>query len=93
MAIQALSYVTPPNPAGVYLATFQDAIDLLNYCRGQANYSCRVSDKLDGTFEVQVEGVNLATVVATQNQWIVLDQNHFYVMTQSEFSAKYKTGP
>jgi hypothetical protein len=90
MAIQQLDYVNPPKPAGVLLSTFQDAIDLLNYCRTKPNYSCRVADRLDNTFEVQVEGVNIQTVTATKDQWIVLDGEHFYVLSQAEWSAKYK---
>jgi hypothetical protein len=90
MAIQQLSYLTPPVAYGIYLAAFQDAIDLLNYCRTQSAYACRVSDKLDGTFEVQVEAVNIATAVATQNQWLVIDGPRFYVLSQAEFNAKYK---
>jgi hypothetical protein len=90
MAFQNLDYVSPAKPVGVFLASFQDAIDLLNYCRTKANFSCRVADKLDGTFEVQVEAVSIPTVVATQDHWVILDQGQFYVMTQAEFSAKYK---
>lgn len=90
MAIVQLEKLNPSNPAGTLLDTWEAAVDLLNWARTVPEYTCRVSDRIDGSFDVQIEGINMGTAKASEGQWIVADEGRFLVLSPEEFAAVYK---
>ncbi|MBO0676772.1 hypothetical protein JRC04_04770 [Mycolicibacterium sp. S2-37] len=80
----------PNPPMGVFLETFADCLKLAAWARSTPEYTCRLTDRQDGTFEVQIEGVTTTTANAREGQWVVLDGNDFLALDPSDYNNRYE---
>ena len=85
--LERLNYISP---IGVYLESFAAAVELMTWAHDNPDYACSINDRMDGSFEVQLDGFTMPTVKATLGQWIVLDGGQFAVMSQDEWASVYK---
>ena len=65
-----------------------DVVEVLEWVIDHEGLYCTVSARCDNEWLIEVGGVEVASVTANIGEWIVFDGDHFFALTDEDFTAK-----
>lgn len=65
-----------------------DVLDILQWAIDQDGLYCTLAARPDGTWLIEVGGVEVSSVYIELGQWVVFDGDRFSALSQQEFEDK-----
>ena len=72
---------------------FADVVEVFTWTESIEGIYCTVSARADGSFFMEVGGVEVQSIQVDLGKWVVFDGDHFSALTQEEFEAKGYSEP
>lgn len=70
------------------LQTISDVVEVLQWAIDHQGLYCTVSARTDGTWLIELGGVDTASVYPSLGEWVVYDGDNFFALTDEAFTAK-----
>lgn len=72
---------------------FADVVDVLSWAQDFEGLYCTVCARVDGSFFMEVGGIQISSVLVELGQWVVFDGDHFAALSQEDFEARGYSEP